>query len=69
MTDDFADRNRCTVEISKTAPSMSLSRDKEGKAHTKSRYIECFDRTAPTAKAGIDGKLLRVEADDDLSRH
>ena len=67
MTDDFADRNRCTVEISENCTVYVTVTDKEGKAHTKSRYIECFDRTAPTVKAGIDGKLLRVEADDDLS--
>ena len=67
LTDDFADRNRCTVEISENCTVYVTVTDKEGKAHTKSRYIECFDRTAPTVKAGIDGKLLRVEADDDLS--
>ncbi|RGK66713.1 DUF4366 domain-containing protein [Enterocloster bolteae] len=67
LTDDFADRNRCTVEISENCTVYVTVTDKEGKAHTKSRYIECFDRTAPTVKVGIDGKLLRVEADDDLS--
>lgn len=38
-----------------------------GKAHTKSRYVEIFDREAPTVRAGIEGELLYVEANDDLS--
>lgn len=42
LTDDFADRNRCTVEISETAPSMSLSR---------------IRRERPTPKAGISSAL------------
>lgn len=41
--------------------------DKNGKSHTKNRYIEVFDREAPTIRAGIEGELLRVEASDDLS--
>lgn len=49
----------CTVYVSVT--------DKAGKTYTKSRYIECFDRTAPTVRAGMGGKLLRAEAEDDLS--
>ena len=67
LTDDMADRNRATVEITENCTVYVTVTDKGGKAHTKSRYIECFDRTAPTIKAGIDGKLLRVEASDDLS--
>ena len=39
----------------------------DGKVYEKSRYIECFDRTAPTLRASIDGRLLRAEASDDLS--
>lgn len=39
----------------------------DGKVYEKSRYIECFDRTAPTLRASIDGRLLRAEAGDDLS--
>lgn len=67
LTDDFADRNRATVEITENCTVYVTVTDGDGKAHTKSRYIECFDRTAPTVKAGIDGKLLRVEASDELS--
>lgn len=67
LTDDLTDRNRAKVEITENCTVYVTVTDKDGKAHTKSRYIECFDRTAPTIKAGIDGKLLRVEASDELS--
>lgn len=67
LTDDFADRNRATVEITENCTVYVTVTDKDGKTHTKSRYIECFDRVAPTIKAGIDGRLLRVEAQDELS--
>lgn len=49
----------CTIYVSVTG--------KDEKVHEKSRYIECFDRTAPIVRAGIAGKLLRVQAEDDLS--
>lgn len=55
------------MEITENCTLYVTVTDKDGKAHTKSRYIECFDRTAPTVKAGIDGRLLRVEASDELS--
>lgn len=67
LTDDLADTDRAKVEISENCTVYVVVTDKNGKAHTKSRYVECFDRTAPTVKAGIDGKLLRVEANDELS--
>lgn len=67
LTDDLTDKNRAKVEITENCTIYVTVTDKDGKAHTKSRYIECFDRTAPTIKAGIDGKLLRVEASDELS--
>ena len=67
LTDDFADRNRATVEITENCTVYVTVTDRDGKTHTKSRYIECFDRVAPTVKAGIDGRLLRVEAQDELS--
>lgn len=67
LTADLTDRNRAKVEITENCTVYVTVTDKDGKAHTKSRYIECFDRTAPTIKTGIDGKLLRVEANDDLS--
>lgn len=67
LTDDLTDRNRAKVEITENCTVYVTVTDKGGKAHTKSRYIECFDRTAPTLRAGIDGRLLRVEASDELS--
>lgn len=67
LTDDLTDTNRAKVEITENCTLYVTVTDKDGKAHAKSRYIECFDRTAPTVKAGIDGKLLRVEASDELS--
>lgn len=67
LTDDLTDTNRAKVEITENCTLYVTVTDKDGKAHSKSRYIECFDRTAPTVKAGIDGRLLRVEASDELS--
>lgn len=67
LTDDLTDGHRAKVEITENCTLYVTVTDKDGKAHTKSRYIECFDRTAPTVKAGIDGRLLRVEASDELS--
>lgn len=67
LTDDLTDRNSAKVEITENCTVYVTVTDKAGKAHTKSRYIECFDRIAPTLRAGIDGKLLRAEATDDLS--
>lgn len=67
LTDDLTDRNRAKVEITENCTLYVTVTDKDGKTHAKSRYIECFDRVAPTVKAGIDGRLLRVEASDELS--
>ena len=67
LTDDFLDTDRTTLEISENCTIYVTVTDKDGKAHTKSAYIECFDREAPTVRAGIDGALLRVEASDALS--
>ena len=49
----------CTVYVSVT--------DNDGRSHTESRYIECFDHTAPTMRARISGQLLRIEASDSQS--
>ena len=51
--------DNCTLYVSVTG--------KDGKTYEKSRYIECFDRTAPTIRASVDGRLLRAEAQDELS--
>lgn len=61
------DRYDGTVEISENCTLYVTVTGKDGKIHEKSRYIQCFDRTGPTLKAHVDGKLLRAEADDDLS--
>ena len=55
------------VEIAENSTIYVSVTGKDEKVHEKSRYIECFDRTAPTIRAGIAGKLLRVQAEDDLS--
>lgn len=55
------------VEIAENSTIYVSVTGKDEKVHEKSRYIECFDRTAPTVRAGIAGKLLRVQAEDDLS--
>lgn len=49
----------CTVYVSVT--------DNDGRSHTESRYIECFDHTAPMVRARISGQLLRIEASDSQS--
>lgn len=55
------------VEIAENSTIYVSVTGKDEKVHDKSRYIECFDRTAPTVRAGVSGKLLRVQAEDDLS--
>lgn len=55
------------VEIAENSTIYVGVTGKDEKVHEKSRYIECFDRTAPTVRAGVSGKLLRVQAEDDLS--
>ncbi|NBH34472.1 DUF4366 domain-containing protein [Clostridiaceae bacterium] len=67
LTDDLAEKEKTAVEISENCTIYVTVTDKNGKTHTKNRYIEVFDREAPTVRAGIDGELLRVEASDDLS--
>ena len=67
LTDAFAGGGRVYVTISENCTVYVTVTDKDGKTTTKSRYIECFDRAAPTVKTGIDGRVLRVEASDELS--
>lgn len=55
------------VEIAENSTIYVSVTGKDEKVYEKSRYIECFDRTAPTVRAGIAEKLLRVQAEDDLS--
>lgn len=67
LTDVFAGGGRVYVTISENCTVYVTVTDQDGKTTTKSRYIECFDRTAPTVKTGISGRVLRVEASDELS--
>lgn len=51
--------DNCTVYVSVTGH--------DGKVYEESRYIECFDHTAPTVRVSISGQLLRIEATDSQS--
>lgn len=55
------------IDLSENCTVYVCATGHDGKIYEKSRYIECFDRTAPTLRAGLDGRLLRAEASDDLS--
>lgn len=67
LTDSLVEADSATVEISENCTIYVTVTDKNDKAHTKSAYIECFDREAPTVRAGVDGEMLRVEASDNLA--
>lgn len=70
VTDDLKQReNRWygEIDLSENSTVYVCVTGHDGKVFEKSRYIECFDRTAPTLRASIDGRLLRAEASDDLS--
>lgn len=51
--------DNCTVYVSVTGH--------DGKVYEESRYIECFDDTAPTVRARISDQLLRITATDTQS--
>lgn len=55
------------MEIAENSTIYVSVTGKDEKVHEKSRYIECFDRIAPTVQAGVEGKLLHIRAEDDLS--
>lgn len=55
------------IDLSENCTVYVCATGHDGKVYEKSRYIECFDRTAPALRAGMDGRLLRAEASDDLS--
>lgn len=55
------------IDLSENCTVYVCANGHDGKVYEKSRYIECFDRTAPALRAGMDGRLLRAEASDDLS--
>lgn len=70
MTDELEEKNGRyygTLEISENCTVYVSVTGWDEKTYEKSRYIECFDRTAPTLRASIDGRLLRAEGSDDLS--
>ena len=39
----------------------------DGEVYENSRYMECFDATAPTLRGSVSGNVLKVEAADDFS--
>lgn len=55
------------AEIAENSTIYVSVTGKDEKVYEKSRYIECFDRIAPTVQAGVEGKLLHIRAEDDLS--
>ena len=54
LTDDLVDKDKVSLEISENCTIYVTVTDKNGKSHTKNRYIEVFDREAPTIRAGIE---------------
>ena len=70
ITDELEEKDNLhtgVVEISENCTIYVTVTGHDEQIFEKSRYIECFDRTAPTLRAAVDGRLLRAEADDDLS--
>ncbi|NRE04424.1 hypothetical protein DBN73_17220, partial [Enterococcus faecalis] len=46
------------IDLSENCTVYVCANGHDGKVYEKSRYIECFDRTAPALRAGMDGRLL-----------
>lgn len=70
ITDELEEKDgrySCQIELSENGTLYLSATGYDGKGYEKSRYIECFDRTAPTLRASSDGTILRAEADDALS--
>lgn len=61
ITDDMS------VEISENCTVYVQVTDNKGNMFEKNHYIECFDRTAPTVKAGVTKKAIQIDCQDDLS--
>jgi len=55
------------LDISDNATVYVQVTDGTGTVTAKSVYVECFDREKPTVRASRSGRLLHVEANDDLS--
>ena len=70
ITNDLERRDsRCygVVNISDNCTVYVRVTGQDGQIYENSRYIECFDRIAPTVKGHISGDTLKVECSDDLS--
>ncbi|MDL2232001.1 DUF4366 domain-containing protein [Ruminococcaceae bacterium OttesenSCG-928-L11] len=67
ISGDLADGLHASFSITDNDTIYVAVTDSTGKAHVRSLYIECFDREAPSVKARIDGKTLRIDAEDTLS--
>ena len=70
VTDSLKQNENCwygEIDLSENCTVYVCATGHDGKVYEKSRYMECFDRTAPTLRASMDGRLLRAEAKDDLS--
>ena len=70
VTDRLKQNENCwygEIDLSENCTVYVCATGHDGKVYEKSRYMECFDRTAPTLRASMDGRLLRAEAKDDLS--
>jgi len=50
LTDELEEHEKAEVEISENCTLYVTVTDKDGKAHTKSAYVECFDRESPTVR-------------------
>lgn len=66
ITDAILEDGKAMIQIANNATVTVSITDMGGKNHTKSKYIECFDRENPSIKTGISGELLRIEANDEL---
>ncbi len=67
ISDDLRSYGQAAFDISDDGTVYVAITDKNGKAHVKSLYVECFDREAPTIRAKIEGRSIRAEADDGQS--
>lgn len=52
------------VEINEDCTVYALVTDQTGRIYEKSRYIKCFDYTAPTLNAAVSDGLLTIYAQD-----
>lgn len=67
VTAQFADGDHIDYDVYDNGTMVVRITDPDGEYHEEQVKITCFDRKAPTVKAGIDGEPLHIEAKDDLS--